>query len=692
MGAVGTVLYERYEIIAEIGKGGMSTVYMAKDKNLGSYWAVKQVKNERNVDIEAFKKEVELLSSLNHSDIPRIVDRIEINDDYFVIMDLVNGTSLGKKVAVEGPQPEKDVIEWAKMLCDVLHYLHTVKENPIIYRDMKPDNVMLTDSGRVKLIDFGIAKECRRGEKQSGAAIGSKGFAAPEQYRGASNLLDERTDIYSLGATLYNLVTGMAPEKPPRGVRPIRQVNPLLSEGLEYIIGKCTADEPEERYQTCTELRNDFDNIDQLNSKYRKTMQNRLLSFCASFVFSLICLIFVFAGYSGIQTEREDKYQTAYKAAANFEQQNKGSEAENQYVLAIENKPGALEVYQKLYNILLPKSGDKNSIQKTKYAIDILRKYVDDRNCPMYHHNELMYQLIKQCINVNDPTYAAYAVNYIAAMKASNAYKDNTLNGKEIDCYEVVASNCAKNITTQNFNEFNDALLKLEQSTDKSALPVNDKLNNYYTIIVMYNTYPANLKNAYKKTAELGQKAKKLIDANAQSELLTFNNIIPMYELIASGLYNSGVVAADATVKRQMFQSSLEWFGYLADLNDDLNETLALKKGNTYKGIFDTYNTVEGRSQMDSTVLNNLNQAIGIYADIVKKNPQSFLGAVNLTQAHLDAELIKPTGQRNFSTVQNDYRKVVTLKDETKNLPNISLSQFSSLKKQMSNAGLEVSG
>ncbi len=690
MGAVGTILYERYEIIAEIGKGGMSTVYMAKDRNLGSYWAVKQVKNERNVDIEAFKKEVELLSSLNHSDIPRIVDRIELNDDYFVIMDLVNGTSLGKKVAVEGPQPEKQVIEWAKMLCDVLHYLHTIKENPIIYRDMKPDNVMLTESGRIKLIDFGIAKECRRGEKQSGAAIGSKGYAAPEQYRGASNLLDERTDIYSLGATLYNLVTGMAPEKPPKGIRPIRQINPVLSEGLEYIITKCTDDDPDERYQDCAELRNDLDNIDQLNFKYRRTMRNKLALFCASFGLCILCACLALVGFNGIQQDKEDKYQVAYLAAQNFEKQNKTTDAQNEYATAIKNKPALLETYQKLFSLLLPKSGDKDYLTKTKFAVDTLRAYVEDQSSPMYRNGELLYQLVKQCVNVNDPAYAAYAADYITAIKTSDAYKSGKLNKSDIESYEVIASNCAKNITTQNFTEFSTALAKLEDNTDKSNYSVNDKLNNYYTMIVIYNTYPENLKDAYTKTAEIGVKAKKLIDTNAQSELLTFNNIIPMYELIASSMYNNAVVATDVTVKRQTFQSSLQWFGYLNDLNDDLSETLMLKKGNAYKGIFDTYNTVEGRAQIDKTITGNLNSAIQIYADVFQKNPDSFLGAVNLAQAHLDAELIKPAQQRNFVTVQSDYKKITEIKNKNKNLSSISLSQFSSLKQQMANAGLEA--
>lgn len=249
------ILKDRYEIIAELGKGGMGAVFLARDKNLGSYWAVKQVKNNSEVDIEAFKKEVELLSSLNHSDIPRIVDRIEVDEDYFVIMDFIDGVSLGKKVNAEGPQAEEDVVKWATYLCEILDYLHTVKSNPIVYRDMKPENIMLIQNGRVKLIDFGIAKECVRGEVQSGKSIGTMGYAAPEQYKGGSNILDERTDIYSLGCTLFYLVTGIVPEKPSVSTIPVRQINPLISEGLEYIIDKCTRFNAKDRYQNCKELK-----------------------------------------------------------------------------------------------------------------------------------------------------------------------------------------------------------------------------------------------------------------------------------------------------------------------------------------------------------------------------------------------------------------------------------------------------
>lgn len=690
LSAIGTVLRERYEIITELGKGGMSTVYLAKDKNLESYWAVKQVKNNTNVDIKAFKKEVELLSSLNHSDIPRIVDRIEITDNFFVIMDFIDGTSLGKKVAAEGPLPEEQVVEWAKMLCDVLDYLHTVKDNPIVYRDMKPDNIMLTQAGRIKLIDFGIAKECRRGEKQLTASIGTRGYAAPEQYKGASNILDERTDIYSLGASLFYLVTGMTPGKPPNGIRPVRQVNPLVSEGLEYIIAKCTEDVPEERYQNCRELREDLNNIQQLTGAYRKKMTRKLISFGGSLVLSLVCLIFVFAGYSGIQAEREDNYQAAFQTAVMYDRQGDFANAAKYYSKAIEYKADDIETYLLLFNALLPKSDANDRIAQTKFAIDEMRKgYIENPNSAMYRNSELMYQVVKKCIEVNDPAYAGFAFEYIEMVKNSRDYSAGTFSADEIDSYEIIAAGCAQNLATLDFQNFNRALLNLEENTDINILCKNEMLENYYIIMTMYTTYSGYLEDSYLRIYEVGTKAKAIIDSNLDSEDLTFNNIIPLYELVASSLYNSAIVATDVEEKREKYLSSIEWFRYLDDLNHDLTETLELRKGNAYKGIFDIYNTVEDRDKIDSTVTALLDEAIEVYKIIIDKNSSSFLAHVYLTQAYLDKELIKPRSARDFSDVEISYAKVVELKNIDGNLSIIALSQYSSLRSQMQNAGLE---
>lgn len=685
MNKIGLILKDRYELIAEIGKGGMSTVFLAKDKNLDSYWAVKQVVNDSNVDIQAFKKEVELLSSLNHSDIPRIVDRIEAENYFYVVMDFIDGNSLGKKVLKDGPTSENEVVEWAKMLCDVLYYLHTAKKNPIIYRDMKPDNIMLTQSGRIKLIDFGIAKECIRGEKQTGESIGTKGYAAPEQYKGSSNILDVRTDIYSFGATLYYLVTSNVPGKPPKACPPIRQINPLLSEGLEYIISKSTNDDPEQRYQNFLEVKEDLLNIKSLTGAYRNKMAKKLMSFIISFVLCLAFLGCSFFGYSRIQSEKEANYQSEFQTAKSYDRNNEYEQAVKHYTAAIEYKPDDIDTYILLFNSLLPHENNEDYINLTKSAIDQIQKsYLDNKDSKAYQNKKLMYPILKKCIELNDKEYAEIAIKYISSIKQSDEYKNNKSYFNNLDNYEIIGENCANNLSTQNFDKFNSALIIFEKSTDEDNISINDKLDNYYTIMIMYSSYPNNLKDSYSRIDEIAQKAKNIIDKNLESENLTFNNIIPMYELVATSMYNFASISTND--KETIYKKSIEWFGYLNDLNDNLNQSLFIKKANAYKSIFDLHNAVSG---FDGTSLEYLDKAITIYGEIISKYPDSFLAYVYLTQANLDKQLIKPESSRNYSTVIEYYKKVVEIKNKNKNLSSIALSQFSALKKQMQNVGLE---
>lgn len=685
---VGTVLKDRYEIIVELAKGGMSTVYLAKDRILDSYWAVKQVRKGTNIDIEAFKKEVELLSTLNHPDVPRIVDRIEDRDSYFVCMDFIDGIPLSKKVKSEGPQPEEEVIRWAKLLCDILNYLHSVKNNPIVYRDMKPDNIMLSPNGRVKLIDFGIAKECIRGKVQIGPRVGTKGYAAPEQYMG--EMLDERTDIYSLGVTLFYLVTGINPGKPPNAVRPIRQINPFLSEGLEYIINKCTQQDPSNRYKNCEELKEDLENIKTLNSQYRKSMKKKLTLFCTSISLFALSIISIFVGKHGINKEILNKYQYTYNIALKYEQDKNYEEAKEQLIKSLEYKPTTVDPYMKFFNLLLPKKEDKEFIIKTKYAIDTIKQYVDNKYSPMYNNATLMYNLIKKCIDVNDPKYAQYAVTYINALKSSSDYKEGKFSRSEIDNLYVIANNCSKDLETQNFIELRDSLLALENYTKtEEKLSLDHKLNNYYTLIIIYNTYPNKLQGAYDKIFSLGNESKSILEANFNNETINFNYIIPMYEIIASNLYNSAMVARDIDLKRKMLKESLIWFGYLEDLNDDLNEELELKKANSYKALFDTYNRVDELNNMDNSIYGYLDKASKIYENILLKNPSNFLAGINLTKTYLDMELTKDNlSERNFTNTINLYNQVLKLKNENKNMSSADLSQFSSLKQQMQIAGI----
>ena len=165
-------------------------------------------------------------------------------------------------------------------LCDVLRYLHS-QEPAIIYRDMKPANVMLQPNGQIKLIDFGIAREYKEQNIADTTALGTKGYAAPEQF-GGHGQTDGRTDIYCLGTTLYHLLTGHSPAEPPYEMYPIRHWNPSLSGRFRRIILKCTQLNPEDRYQTCEELDYALQNYEKVDEAYRIRLKSDLKKFIAS--------------------------------------------------------------------------------------------------------------------------------------------------------------------------------------------------------------------------------------------------------------------------------------------------------------------------------------------------------------------------------------------------------------------------
>ena len=689
MASVGLVLQGRYRLVAELGRGGMSAVYLVKDLNLDSYWAVKQVANNSSMEFEAFKKEVELLASFSHPDIPRIVDRIEEGNDYFVVMDFVDGMSLAKVVETKGAQPEYLVVEWGKMLCDVLEYLHTVRTNPIVYRDMKPENVMLTQLGRIKLIDFGIAKECRRDQKLIGESLGTKGYAAPEQYTGASNKLDERTDIYSLGATLFHLATGVTPNMPPNGVPLVRQEAPYLSEGLEYVIAKCTADVPANRYQSVAALRDDLENITSLTTSYRRGMKRRLVAFVTCLALCMIFSAMSFVGYSRIQVDRENAYQASFQAATAHGRAGEHLQAAERYSQAIEMKPEDRETYILFFQSLLPQSGSDEGFLVTKAAIDEMRKrYLDNEHSAMYHDPQLLFIVAKRCLEVEDPAYAQYALDYLKIIREDDT--GSNVNELERKSYEVIANHLVYATGEVDFSAFAVALEELESYTDEANLSVDERLTNYYIIINMYSTYPSAFENAYEKTYEIGGKVRTILETAPNIEEVAFNNIIPLYRRVATAQYNGACVYTDRAQKERAFLNSLEWFGYIDEMEVALDENMILRRANAHKGIFDLYNTPSGRSAMDSEAVSHLHMAVELYQGVIEKNEDSLLAYVYLTQAYLDMELLEPIETRNFGTVIVTYNKVLAIRDTSDNLSVTEVQQLGSLRRQLLNAGLEV--
>lgn len=308
---VGSLIDGKYKILSEIGHGGMSVVYMAINEKANKTWAIKEVRKEGILDFEAVRQglivETEMLKKLKHPNLPSIIDVIEDDKTLLIVMDYIEGNSLSKTLSEYGAQPQELVIEWAKQLCDVLGYLHT-RTPAIIYRDMKPSNIMLKPDGNLILLDFGTAREYKEKNLADTTCLGTVGYAAPEQYGGMGQT-DPRTDIYCLGATLYHLITGCNPSEPPYEIKPIRELNPGLSSGLERIILKCVQRNPEDRFQSCAELMYALEHYEEIDDIHKKKQNRKLGSFIAA---AALTLVFAAGGFT-LSTVAASKATDNYK-------------------------------------------------------------------------------------------------------------------------------------------------------------------------------------------------------------------------------------------------------------------------------------------------------------------------------------------------------------------------------------------
>ncbi|MFN2412223.1 MAG: protein kinase [Pyrinomonadaceae bacterium] len=267
--AEGTVLNNRYEIVRKIGGGGMGAVYLASDNNLGGVLrAVKEMvqahieDEQQDKAISDFKRESMILSTLDHPSIPTIYDYFYDDSEcrFYLVMKYISGGDLASRLrsAPEGKIEEPMVAEWAAQIADVLDYLHN-QPSPIVYRDLKPSNIMIDgNSGRVMLVDFGIARSISQREEKGVTAVGTMGYAPPELFSGN---VEPRSDIYSLGSTMFHLLTGADPQSNPllifdfqKNPRP-RQINSRLSDQIERILMRAVEYNAESRFASARELK-----------------------------------------------------------------------------------------------------------------------------------------------------------------------------------------------------------------------------------------------------------------------------------------------------------------------------------------------------------------------------------------------------------------------------------------------------
>ena len=274
---LGSVIFERYRLQSFLARGGMGAVFLCQDLRLsGQQWAIKEMLTANPTEValveESFRREAEILSTLQHPSLPAVVDSFVEDQRHYVVMEFVRGETLAARVARTGPVTAEQALEWGVQLAEVLGYLHSQKP-PVIFRDLKPENVMVNDQNLLKLVDFGLARHFRPGQHRDTQAAGSVGYSAPEQWED-SNQSDERTDIYGLGATLYFALCGRPPT-PLYGQQSLREHRPDLDGALESLLLKCLEPKAERRFADCATLRDQIQSLRTGGPRLRASQHSR---------------------------------------------------------------------------------------------------------------------------------------------------------------------------------------------------------------------------------------------------------------------------------------------------------------------------------------------------------------------------------------------------------------------------------
>lgn len=358
------IIDSKYEILKLLNTGGMnSAIYLALDKKLNRQWAIKKVRKSSSQTTSMLMAEASIMKNLDHPMLPRIVGIEEDPKFFYIIMDFVQGENLKTVVSSSGPQAQDTVVSWGVKLCDVLTYLHG---KGIVYRDMKPANIMLSPDGNIKLIDFGIAREYKENASEDTTALGTEGYAAPEQYEGKGQT-DARTDVYGMGITLFQLLTGVNPSSYQENIFSIRLQNPNLSSGLDKIILKCTNKDPKKRYQSTEELKKALLNYRKLDDKFLKKQKKVIKKFFTLLGLSTLC--FVIAGGSFIASyfQKNNRYSALLS----------GVPSKANIIKAIDVKPSETAGYVALLNYY-GKEIDQNELSEFSHIYGEHREDITD--------------------------------------------------------------------------------------------------------------------------------------------------------------------------------------------------------------------------------------------------------------------------------------------------------------------------
>ena len=615
----------RYKTLDLIGKGGMSKVYLAESTTLGTKWAIKAVDKKLNAQFDLLA-EPNILKKLNHPALPRIIDIEEDETNIYIIEDYIDGRSLDSRLKTEKRFDEETVINWSKQLCDVLIYLHNQKPNPIIYRDMKPANIIVTKENRVKLIDFGIAREFKIENDSDTTYMGTRGYAAPEQY--GSSQTDQRTDIYSLGVTMYHLITGKSPNEPPYEFKKIREIDPNFSEGMEYIINKCIQNDPTKRYQSMEELLYDLENIHTFNRYYIEQKKKEKTKNILKLSMLGVSIALFYFGAHTMGTEKGEKYEALINSADTYASNLQFDEAKKYYQDAQKLIENEAEGYLREAKMILKQSGTNECLE-----------YLFDKEQRVKGLNDnAEYYYIKGSAYFDNKEYDKARENFSRAVEIDNTNIDyardyavsNAKVGKITEAQNIINTLLNKDENEDSVNYINGEIELYEEN-------LYEAINSFEKVIDITNNEELKRK-AYISLSDIYKNNRGIIENAASKQIEILNNA-------EADLNNKDNVyiteaLAEAYFANKQYNNSAENFNKLLDLG--------YHRPYIYRNLAIIYQ-----------YMNNFSRAEDILFTMMDKYPEDYSCYLQLGFLNLDRESQKPESSRNYTKVLEYYELAV---------------------------------
>ena len=564
----------------------------------------------------------------------------KIFTDHMFVMDYIEGESLNRKLKREGKIQAKEVINYGIQLAKVLSYLHN-RPTPIIYRDMKPDNVMLTPDGRIKLIDFGISKEYKVDTESDTTNLGTRAFAAPEQIAGLKT--NARTDIYSLGVTLYNLVTGKSLNDPPFMLKPIREWDSSLPEGLEYIIKKCTETDPADRYENCDDLLYDLENVEKLTKAYKVTLIKEMSRFIVSSILLIFFIVITIIGYRGVSNENLTNYKEMINKSDSYlinGEYAKAIEVLDDVITKVDGKRS--EAYINILNIY-------SSINDVESGLSKIEGYINDKFDGVDKNDEVLFKVAMTYLDNK---------NYPIALKYFRMVNEKKI--EDAKYYKTLATSLSSmNIDYEQFKE------KLEEFEDYTySLENNEKkVANYNSLAGIYISYKGFLEGANDKIISLVNNGSEILKSiNDDSLNLRYETDFNIK--LAQAYHSKGINESNKEIAAKFFDTAIDYYNEVLDSDGASREDTLIKIGEIYNDAGNPARAIE-----------QLNTAI-------KNYPESKKAYIKLINILLDVEQYKGESARDYALCIDTYNTACGIEGIDNE------QEFIKLKRRMANLGL----